>query len=61
MSLCTLCGQCASLCPGHAVEMTPTGPAFVRPADCTYCTECEAACPTHAIRCEFIIIDSQDG
>jgi formate hydrogenlyase subunit 6/NADH:ubiquinone oxidoreductase subunit I len=55
LDLCTKCGLCAESCPGHAVDMTDDGPAFVRPLDCTYCTECEAACPEGAIRCEFVV------
>lgn len=58
LSLCTLCGQCAALCPGREVEMGSHGPTFVRPSNCSYCADCEALCPSHAIRCEFTIVDS---
>jgi len=58
--LCTRCGVCVSLCPGHAVEMADEGPHFARPLDCTYCAECEATCPAGAIRCEYAIVWAED-
>lgn len=58
IGLCSRCGLCVWTCPGHAVELTPAGPVFVRPSGCNYCAECEAICPAHAIRCEFSIIDA---
>lgn len=53
---CSRCGDCVTLCPGHAVEMGAEGPFIARPDDCTYCALCDALCPQGAITCTFEII-----
>ncbi|MBP7031702.1 MAG: 4Fe-4S binding protein [Chloroflexi bacterium] len=57
LSLCSSCGQCASACPEHALEMNADSqhPTFVEPLLCTYCTECEIVCPENAIHCPVTI------
>jgi formate hydrogenlyase subunit 6/NADH:ubiquinone oxidoreductase subunit I len=55
-SKCISCGLCVEKCPGHAVEMTSTGPAFSRPVACTYCGLCEDLCPAGAISLEYEIL-----
>lgn len=53
---CTGCGDCASACPGEAVDIVQGKAVVVRPEDCDYCTECEVLCPLGAISCPFEIV-----
>jgi len=55
-SKCISCGLCVEECPGQAVEMVSTGPAFSRPVACTYCGLCEDLCPVGAISLEYEIL-----
>jgi formate hydrogenlyase subunit 6/NADH:ubiquinone oxidoreductase subunit I len=56
LGLCTLCGECVSRCPEHAVEMTAEGPNFSAPESCTYCGVCEDLCPEGAIARTYVIV-----
>ena len=53
---CTVCGDCAELCPTRAVELVKGRVVIIRPQDCNYCTRCEEFCPSGAIRCPFEIL-----
>ncbi len=45
--LCTLCGECASMCPSQVVRVTDTG-VETDPSGCIWCGACIKACPTEA-------------
>jgi ferredoxin len=52
---CNRCGACIQECPEGALEMTASGPVFVRSKSCSYCADCETICPEGAISCPFEI------
>ncbi len=52
---CTGCGQCADLCPTHAVDIINNKAIITRPQSCTFCEICESYCPEAAIERPFII------
>ena len=52
---CTVCGDCADICPTGALGLLNNQMIFQNPGNCTYCTLCEQICPQKAIRCEFTI------
>ena len=49
---CTLCGDCANVCPTRACEVTDDGVFRVEPAYCTECGACLKACGEHALTWE---------
>lgn len=48
-SLCTDCGQCASICPSNAINRDVSGKYYINPAECTGCGVCKSICPEEAI------------
>ena len=52
MARCTLCGDCANVCPTRACEITDDGVFRVEPAYCTECGACLKACGEHALTWE---------
>jgi ferredoxin len=46
-ALCTLCGECARMCPSQVVHVTDTG-VVTDPIGCIRCSACIKVCPTGA-------------
>lgn len=44
---CTLCGECARMCPAQVVRVTDTS-VETDPSGCIWCTACVRACPSGA-------------
>lgn len=49
---CTLCGDCADVCPTRACELTEDGVFRVEPAYCTECGACVKVCGERALSWE---------
>lgn len=49
MSKCTMCGECATICPTHTVELDEGGRFIVETAYCMSCEACIKACPENAL------------
>jgi electron transport complex protein RnfB len=47
---CLGLGTCEGICPFGAIEMQPSGLAWVDPERCTGCTKCVSACPKGIIK-----------
>ncbi|MBN2875047.1 MAG: 4Fe-4S binding protein [Spirochaetales bacterium] len=46
---CIACGRCRTVCPTHAIDITPEKKMRIRTADCITCHACEAVCPVGVI------------
>lgn len=48
-SICTMCGDCATACATHAIEVDKRGNVHVEAPYCTNCGFCVSACPEGAL------------
>lgn len=48
---CTMCGECVSHCPSHAIVIDKTSNTIgINYDECVFCTLCEEVCPTAAAK-----------
>lgn len=49
-SRCSMCGECAKVCPTHTIELDDAGHFSVEAVYCLSCKACVAACPEKALK-----------
>ena len=49
LRLCTLCGDCVTVCPTECLSIGQEREVVLVPQACINCAVCEAVCPVRAI------------